>query len=177
MLFILSVSSDLSSAVYNLFPQKSQKQDLVLLIAAGFSMMAKKHPELSVDSYTHLFLQTIRFALYLHLSRGKCCHKSLFRRQNVLGDHFETVRLISWDIRRVTNLTFHSKCETHLCDLLYQKHWGNIKLYNQTSSIKRWHFTALSCSLGKKMKEQTACNNQEVVVLLNVFWNDSLMPR
>lgn len=26
-------------------------------------MMAKKHPELSVDSYIHLFLQTILFAI------------------------------------------------------------------------------------------------------------------
>lgn len=49
--------------------------------------MAKEHLELRVDNYTHLSLLTIPFAPSLHLSRGKCCHKScLFRRQNV-GDH------------------------------------------------------------------------------------------
>lgn len=88
MLFILTVSSDLSSAVYNVSPQRSQKQDLVLLITAGFPTMAKKHLQLSVDNYIHLSLQTIPFAPYLHLSRGICYHKScLSRRQNVLGDH------------------------------------------------------------------------------------------
>lgn len=70
MLFILSVSSDLSSAVYNFFPQRSQKQDWVLLITMGFPSMAKTHPELSVDNCTHLSLQTIPFTPYLHLSRS-----------------------------------------------------------------------------------------------------------
>lgn len=75
MLFILSVSADLSSAVYNLFPQKSQEEDLVLLITAGFSTMAKKCLGLSVDNCTRLSLQTIPFAPCLHFSRGKSCQK------------------------------------------------------------------------------------------------------
>lgn len=55
MLFILRVS-DLSSAVYNLFQQRNKRQDLVLLITAGFPTMAKKHLELRADNYTHLSL-------------------------------------------------------------------------------------------------------------------------
>lgn len=113
-LFILTVSSDLSSAVYNLFSQRSQKQALVLLITAGFPTMAKMHLQPNADNYSHLSLQTIPFAAYLHLSRGKCCHQNcLSRRQNVLGDHSGIVKEISWEIRTVANWTFHQEDKWH----------------------------------------------------------------
>lgn len=113
ILFTLSVSSDLSSAVYNPSPQEDSSSHH----RGVFPQWPKKCLELGVDNCIHLLMQTVPFAPYLPLSRGKCCHKScLSRRQNVLGDHSETVKWISWDIRTVTNLTFQLKFKAYLFD-------------------------------------------------------------